>query len=44
MIETYAKAANGGRIGFSEGTNLRNKMSVLMNKMANLLELLHQKK
>jgi len=35
MIETYAQAANGGRIGFSEGTNLRNKMSVLMNKMAN---------
>ena len=27
--------AEGGRIGFSEGTNLRNKMSVLMNKMAN---------
>ena len=35
MIETYQNAANGGRIGFSEGTNLRNKMSVLMNKMAN---------
>ena len=35
MIETYATAANGGRIGYSEGTNLRNKMSVLMNKMAN---------
>ncbi len=35
MIKTYATAANGGRIGFSEGTNLRNKMSVLMNKMAN---------
>ena len=26
--------ANGGRIGFSEGTNLRNKMSALMNKIA----------
>jgi hypothetical protein len=26
--------ANGGRIGFSEGTNLRNRMSALMNKMA----------
>jgi hypothetical protein len=24
----------GGRIGFSEGTNLRNRMSALMNKMA----------
>ena len=35
MIETYATAANGGRIGFSEGTNLRNRMSALMNKMAN---------
>jgi hypothetical protein len=35
MAITYANAANGGRIGFSEGTNLRNRMSALMNKMAN---------
>jgi hypothetical protein len=35
MLETYQNAANGGRIGFSEGTNLRNRMSALMNKMAN---------
>jgi len=35
MAITYAQAAaNGGRIGFSEGTNLRNRMSALMNKMA----------
>ena len=35
MINVYQNAANGGRIGFSEGTNLRNRMSALMNKMAN---------
>jgi len=35
MAIQYAQtAANGGRIGFSEGTNLRNRMSILMNKMA----------